>query len=239
MMPRAPTKSPVPRPKAPCPDQKPRAPTKSPVPRLETPGLEGQRSGTGRSVAPPRSDLNPQWYQALRQIKLVETRCCYELEIVTSPNGWAGGVEWVDGFGMSDDFSDAELEAFLDEGLDSSRAAEIEQQARLNPELLKRLAMLNRRRDHGGHSLAAIWRRFQIGVPSREAMGQYLLGIMDSDQADYITFRLETLQCPFTQALLTELRAAEDQAAVQRTRAQRDSLYQSGTEILARQAKKR
>lgn len=138
---------------------------------------------------------------------------------------------------MSDEFSDAELEAFLEEALDPIRAAEVEQQARTTPALLKRLALLNRRRDHGGHSLAAIWRRFQVGVPTREEMGQYLLGILESDQADYINFRLDVLKCPFTQSLLAELKAANDQAQLKRAKACRDSLYQSGTQIMSRAPK--
>jgi hypothetical protein len=138
---------------------------------------------------------------------------------------------------MNDDFSDAELEAFLEEALDPVRASEIEQQARASTTLLNRLALLNRRRDHGAHSLAAIWRRFQVGVPTREEMGQYVLGILDSDQSDYIKFRLEILKCPFTQSLLVELKAANDQAQVKRAKACRDSLYQSGTQIMSQAPK--
>jgi len=134
----------------------------------------------------------------------------------------------------TDDFSDAELEAFLEESLDPARAAEIEQTARGNPALLKRLAALNRRRDHGGHSLAGIWRRFQIGVPSREEMGQYLLGILDAGRADYIRFRLECLKCPYTQSLLKELQQATDQASISRSRSHRDSIFQSGTQIMSK-----
>jgi len=139
---------------------------------------------------------------------------------------------------MSETFTDAELEAFLDEALDSTRAAEIEQEARSNPDLLKRLAILNRRRDQGAHSLAAIWRRFQVGVPTREEMGQYLLGILPEEHAGYISFRLETLKCPYTQALAMELQQMQDQAAQTRSKSHRDSIYQSGTQILAKQPRK-
>ncbi len=139
---------------------------------------------------------------------------------------------------MSEDFSDAELEAFLDEALDPARASEIEQYARSNPDILKRLGMLNRRREHGTHSLAAIWRRFQIGVPSKEEMGQYLLGILETNHAQYIRFRIEVLKCPYTQALAIDLRAAQDQSKIARSKAQRDSIYQSGTSILKKHSKK-
>lgn len=138
---------------------------------------------------------------------------------------------------MNHDFSDAELEAFLEEALDPVRAAEIEQAARTDTSLLKRLAFLNRRRDHGAHSLAAIWRRFQVAVPTREEMGQYLLGILEPEHTDYIAFRLDILKCPFTQSLLAELKAATDQAEMKRAKACRDSLYQSGTQIMGRTRK--
>jgi hypothetical protein len=139
---------------------------------------------------------------------------------------------------MNEEFSDAELEAFLDEAIDAVRAAEIEQAARQQPTLLKRLSAINRRRDQGAHSLGAIWRRFQVGVPSAETLGQYVLGILDSEHANYIRFRVETLKCPFTIALLADLQAAEDQAYAKKSRQQRDSIYQSGTEILTRQGKR-
>lgn len=138
---------------------------------------------------------------------------------------------------MNHDFSDAELEAFLEEALDPVRAAEIEQTARTDSSLLRRLAFLNRLRDHGAHSLAAIWRRFQVAVPSREEMGQYLLGILEPEHAGYIEFRLDILKCPFTQSLLAELKAATDQAEMKRAKACRDSLYQSGTQIIGRTRK--
>ena len=71
---------------------------------------------------------------------------------------------------MADDFTDAELEAYLDESLDSSRAAEIEHRLREDTVLLQRLSRINHRRDAGIHTLGEIWRRHQIGVPSAEKM---------------------------------------------------------------------
>lgn len=129
-------------------------------------------------------------------------------------------------------YTDAELEAFLDEALDPQRASEIEIVAREDEQLLKRLAMINRRRDAGVHSLGAIWRRFQIGVPAREEMGQYLLGVLDSEHAAYIDFRLNVLRCPFTRSLKAELEASVKQDTPTSTQKLFDSIYQSSAGLL-------
>ena len=107
---------------------------------------------------------------------------------------------------MNSEFSDSELEAYLDEGLDPTRAAQLEQAVREDQELLRRLSHINGRRDAGIHTLGEIWRRNQIGVPTVEQMSNYLLGVLSAEEADYITFRLETLKCPYTVAVFTDLK---------------------------------
>ncbi len=102
-------------------------------------------------------------------------------------------------------FSQNELEAYLDETLDVERMVQIEQALRQDPRLLEHLSRLNARRDTGMHSIGEIWRRHQIGVPSRDELGSYLLGVLPPEQADYIRFRLETLKCRFTIANLRDL----------------------------------
>ena len=67
---------------------------------------------------------------------------------------------------MANDFSDAELETYLDEALDPARAAELEDCLKQDKELLSRLSYINGRRDAGIHTLGEIWRRNQIGVPT-------------------------------------------------------------------------
>lgn len=129
-------------------------------------------------------------------------------------------------------YTDAELEAFLDESLDHERASEIENAAREDQELLKRLAMINRRRDAGVHSLGAIWRRFQIGVPSKEEMGQYLLGVLDDEHSSYIDYRLNTLKCPYTRSLKTELESSMQSNDPKSERKLFDSIYQSSAGLL-------
>lgn len=108
------------------------------------------------------------------------------------------------------DFTEAELEAYLDETLDSERAALIESQLSNNSDLLARLSHINGRRDAGIHTLGEIWRRNQLGVPSREDLGSYLLGVLDDEKCDYIDFRINTLKCPFTIANLNDLKNEQE-----------------------------
>ena len=125
---------------------------------------------------------------------------------------------------MSAEFSDADLEAYLDEALDPKRAMQLEQRVREDDELLARLSHINGRRDAGIHTLGEIWRRNQIGVPSIEQMSNYLLGVCSADEADYIEFRMEQLKCPYTVAMYTDLKAqnegAEDPAGTEDRRRQ-------------------
>jgi len=129
---------------------------------------------------------------------------------------------------MSTDFTQAELEAYLDEALDVERMAEIEQTLRRDPELMKRLAQIHARRDSGIHTLGEIWRRHQIGVPAREELGSYLLGLLPAEHADYIRFRIETLRCRYTLANLRDLEAqqqSQEQSAARRRRYFRSSVH--------------
>ena len=87
---------------------------------------------------------------------------------------------------------------------------EIEREIRRRPELIERLKQINARRDSGYHTLAEIWRRNQIGVPSREELGSYLLGLLPKEHAAYIRFRVEKLKCRYTIANLRDLEAQQE-----------------------------
>jgi hypothetical protein len=129
-------------------------------------------------------------------------------------------------------FTDAELEAYLDETLDPSRAAEVERLARQDSRLVQRLGTINGRRNAGVHTLSEIWRRNQIGVPTREELSQFLLGTLSAEQNDYIRFRIEELKCRFTTALLADLRAQLEESKGSETRQRRTRYYESGTRHL-------
>lgn len=134
---------------------------------------------------------------------------------------------------MSHNFTDAELEAFLDESLDPARAEEVESTLAEDQDLLYRLSRINGRRDAGMHTLGEIWRRNQIGVPTPEQLGNYLLGILSDEEADYIKFRIEILKCPFTIASLNDLQqqAAESQ---DQTASRRRKYFNSGAGLIKR-----
>ena len=134
---------------------------------------------------------------------------------------------------MSSEFSDAELEAFLDESLDPGRAQEIEAAIVGDEELLYRLSRINGRRDAGMHTLGEIWRRNQIGVPSPDQLGQYLLGILSDEQKDYIDFRLNVLRCPYTIASLQDLKKQQEESE-DKTATRRRKYYNSGAGLIRR-----
>lgn len=132
---------------------------------------------------------------------------------------------------MSTEFTNAELEAYLDESLESGRAAEIEAQVRDDAALLQRLSEINGRREAGMHTLGEVWRRNQLGVPTVEQMGNFLLGVMPEGEADYIKFRIETLKCPFTIALKSDLESRNKEPEEQST-ARRSKIYNSSAGLL-------
>jgi hypothetical protein len=132
---------------------------------------------------------------------------------------------------IREEFSDEELEAYLDEELDAERATRIEKSARENSELLKRLSHINARRDAGVHSLGEIWRRNQIGVPTREQLSQYLDEKLDKDFSDYIKFRVEILRCRITMANLDDLRRRRKDSKEQSTD-RRKKIFQRSKKLL-------
>lgn len=106
---------------------------------------------------------------------------------------------------MADDFSTAELEAYLDESLSTERMAAIEASLRNDPKLLGRLVAINARRDAGVHSLGEVWRRSRLTCFNREQLGSYLLGVMPAEQAAYLKFHIEVVGCRLCQANLDDL----------------------------------
>lgn len=106
------------------------------------------------------------------------------------------------------EFTDQHLLAYLDEGLPVEEMAEVERALRGDEALRRRAAMLARRRDHGGHSVGDVWRRRRISCPDRGELGSYLLGALDVDAADYVTFHLTEVGCRYCQANLRDLEAA-------------------------------
>lgn len=133
---------------------------------------------------------------------------------------------------MENEFTDADLEAYLDEMLDPSDAAEVEQALRDEEALLQRLSHINSRRDAGIHTLGEIWRRNQVGVPSIEEMGNFLLGALGSEQAGYIEFRLKSLKCRYTIAMLRDLEEQQAQGEPSQSETRRRKYFDSSAGLL-------
>ena len=132
---------------------------------------------------------------------------------------------------MSETFPDAELEAYLDETLDPDRSSEIEEALQDDEELLQRLTRINGRRSAGVHTLGEIWRRNQIGVPTPEMLGNYLLGITTAEESDYIDFRMTKLKCPFTLAMYDDLVRQQNESEEQSI-SRRQKFFQSSVSQL-------
>jgi hypothetical protein len=113
---------------------------------------------------------------------------------------------------MSADFSNSDLEAFLDESLPPERMAAIEDELRNDVTLQKQLTAINGRRDAGVHSLGDIWRRHRLSCPSREQLGSYLLGVLSRDEADYITFHIDIVECRYCAASIADLKSLQSSA---------------------------
>lgn len=137
---------------------------------------------------------------------------------------------------MSQEFSEAELEAYVDESLDPQRAAEIERALKTDRELLKRLSYINGRRDAGVHSLGEIWRQNQVGVPTREQVQDWVAGKLSAEWADYLQFRVEVMKCRYTAALLADVKEGLDgQPAADR----RKKIFDSSQKLLTPRKRRR
>lgn len=121
---------------------------------------------------------------------------------------------------MNVNFTDQQLQAYLDESLASSLMAKIEQSLRQDEGLRERLVRVAATREAGVHGLGEIWRRHRISCPSRQHLGSYLLGAMGQEPLQYIKFHLEVVQCRWCLANLEDLQKqnSESQTMVQSRR---------------------
>jgi anti-sigma factor RsiW len=127
---------------------------------------------------------------------------------------------------MDSEITDAELLAYLDEGLPVERMAAVENALRASAELRNRTAGLRSQRDEQGHSVGEIWRRGRLSCPTRHQLGSFLLGALPSDLAQYFHFHLETVGCRYCTANLEDLRQSANQATAE-TAQRRQKFFQS------------
>ncbi len=133
---------------------------------------------------------------------------------------------------MKQQFSNADLEAYLDESLSSERLASVEEALRDEPGLVDQLATLAGQRDAGVHSLGAIWRRQRLTCPSREQLGSFLLGVLDPNHADYLQFHLDQVGCRYCNASVEDLRE-QHAANTQESESRRSKYFQSSAGYLS------
>jgi len=121
---------------------------------------------------------------------------------------------------MTREFTDTELEAYLDEDLSSLEMAQIEDALRTqagkeeSPKgILARLTQINRRRDSGVHTLGEIWRSNRVSCPTREQFGSYLLGVLSKEETDYLEFHVQRLGCRQCEANLEDLKSQREQSS--------------------------
>lgn len=118
-------------------------------------------------------------------------------------------------------FTQAELEAYMEEDLPAEKMSDIEAAIRDEPSLLENMVKLNERRDAGIHSLGAIWRKNRLSCPTREQLGSYLLKTLADKLADYIDFHIRRIGCRVCQANLEDLQRIQQEPAETATGRQR------------------
>ena len=129
---------------------------------------------------------------------------------------------------------DAEtLRDYLAETLPAEEMARVEKALRDSAELRAQLEDVRQNRgDAGLHTLGAIWRRGRLSCPTRQTWGSYLLEALDPALAEYLTFHLDVIGCPFCRANLADLegRIAPRGTPASKTRQRR--IFQSSRHLL-------
>ncbi|HEY2786527.1 MAG TPA: hypothetical protein VGJ05_16295 [Fimbriiglobus sp.] len=101
------------------------------------------------------------------------------------------------------------LRDFVEDDLPDAEKAAVEKAVRTVPEIAALLQAVRDELDRGEHSVGAIWRRERLSCPSREQLGQHLLGATPPDLGVYVEFHLETIGCPYCVANLEDLKALQ------------------------------
>ena len=129
------------------------------------------------------------------------------------------------------EFTDLELQAYLDEAIAAEEMARIEAAVRDNKAILRRLSEINRRRDMGVHTLGEVWRRHRLSCPKRQTLGAYLLDALDPETANYIYFHITEIGCRYCLANVEDLQS-EKKADVSRVKKRQRRYFQSSAGYL-------
>lgn len=123
------------------------------------------------------------------------------------------------------------LHAYLDDALNDTETAHVENSLRESESLRRLLKNILQERDRGEHSLGAIWRRQRLSCPTREQLGSYLLQVLEEDLQDYIDFHLKTISCPFCLANLADLQTLQKEPEPKK-RARHQKFFESSAGFL-------
>lgn len=104
------------------------------------------------------------------------------------------------------DFTDAELAAYIAEGLSLERSAALEAAVRTLPALQQRLRDLLAASDDAGLSVGLIWRQQRLSCPSRSTWAAYLADELGGGLSAYLQFHLDDIGCRYCAANVADLR---------------------------------
>jgi hypothetical protein len=124
-----------------------------------------------------------------------------------------------------------QLAGYLDDQLGEQETAAVEQALRESEALRRQLRSVMQERDRGEHSVGAIWRRKRLTCPNRQQLGSYLLGVLEPQLQEYVTFHLQVIGCAYCQANLADLRSLHTEPAPQ-VRQRRKRFFESSAGYL-------
>jgi hypothetical protein len=125
------------------------------------------------------------------------------------------------------------LRGYLAETLPAEAMARVEKALRDSAELRALLEDVRQDRgDVGLHSLGAIWGRGRLSCPSRQTWGSYLLEALDPALADYLTFHLDVVGCPFCRANLDDLEGRTAARGTPASKTRQSRIFQSSRHLL-------
>ncbi len=128
---------------------------------------------------------------------------------------------------------DDALRGYLAETLAPEAMAKVEKALRESASLRDRLEDVRQdRSDPGLHTLGAIWRRGRLTCATRQQWGSYLLEALDPEYAEYLTFHLEVVECPYCLANLADIQEKAD-AGVPASRTRQKRYFQTSRHLLS------
>lgn len=119
---------------------------------------------------------------------------------------------------MHDDFTDAELQAYVAETLSVVRSTALESAVSRDTRLRQRLQTIVRQESTGGVAIGTIWREQQLSCPNRATWSAYQQGTLGDGLRQYLEFHLTEIGCRVCAANLADLQHHGDPAAERRSR---------------------